>query len=357
MIKAALIGCGAVSQLYYAPALHELENSNLLKVDSVIDPDPDNRLRLVEHFPDAEMITELEALVNRNIDIAIITSPPDLHAAQTISLLYNGINVFCEKPLSTNSADASAMIRASVDTKKVLAVGLLRRHFSSTQTIRKILQSNILGDLKSFSCQEGHIFRWPVSSASYFDKINGGVLLDIGVHTLDLLIWWLGHPEDIYYEDDAVNGIEVNCRVKLMFKNNIEGEVRLSRDTELQNKYTFYGSKGWLVWDVNEADNIQMGFYDFNYHLSAAIMNSNENSIPYLQPTPTNNFQQSFTAQLIDVLSAVKNRTKLLIPIGEALSSIKIIEYCYKNRNLIKMPWLTDSEYFNILRIIKEPSI
>jgi predicted dehydrogenase len=89
--------------------------------------------------------------------------------------------------------------------------------------------------VKSFEISEGGQFNWPAQSASFFQKSNsqGGVLADLGVHVLDLLIWWFGMPEKVGYEDDAMGGLEANCRLELEFAGGVSGTVRLSRDTQL----------------------------------------------------------------------------------------------------------------------------
>lgn len=341
MKKVAVIGCGAVSQLYYSPALRSLQKHEMLKVDSVYDPDPDNRLKLFEQFPEAEMIVDFSRLGAREIDLAIVASPPDMHARQSIELMKMGINVLCEKPLATKVSDALEMISVSKSANRILAVGLFRRFFPAIQSIRKIIEIGLLGEIRSVECTEGNIFRWPVKSPSYFHKHKGGVLMDVGVHSLDLLLWWFGTPGQIQYEDDAMGGIETNCLIKMVFNEKIEASVRLSRDTDLPNEYVINGSKSTLIWDVNEADNVRLEFHDNKYGISGQII---ENSIP---PRPAANFEQSFISQLKNVITVIDGKEDLFVAPEEAIESIKLIEYCYNHRNLMKLPWLSEIESIN----------
>src|SRR3989304_3336253 len=216
MVKVALIGCGAVSKLYYTPALRELEKSQLLKVTNLVEPNPDSLAQLQKHFPQASPVNNLAELSKLSFDLAIIASPPRHHAEQTIQLLRTGVAVLCEKPMAGTVAEAQVMIETAAKTSNVLAIGLFRRFFPATQTIHNILSRQILGEIESFSFSEGGCFRWPVKSPAYFKKDNsqGGVLMDIGVHSLDLMQWWFGEPTEIYYEDDAMGGIEVNCQLQ-----------------------------------------------------------------------------------------------------------------------------------------------
>ena len=345
-INIALVGCGAVSQLYYSPALQELEKSNLLHVKALFDPSSDSVAQLQKNFPAATCLKDLAELSPQEIDLAIIASPPRFHAQQTIQLLKSGLSVLCEKPMAATVAEAEAMIAAASTAPGLLAIGLFRRFFPATQTIHKIVSLNVLGDVKSFSFSEGGYFQWPVQSPAYFKKATaqGGVLLDIGVHLLDLMIWWLGNPTEVIYEDDAMGGIDVNCRLQCKFAQGFTGEVRLSRDCILPNRYVIQGTKGWLSWDVNDAsDKIQMGFEDSSFALDAQIHDV-ETHNPLTLGKPSLNFEQSFTSQLCNVIAAIDGKEPLMVPGEQAIQSLRLIESCYRHRTLMPMPWLSASE-------------
>ena len=74
--KIVLVGCGAVSQLYYSPALKELERLRIVKVSALFDPNPENIRIVRKQFPDAESLASLDVISSQNFDLAIIASPP-----------------------------------------------------------------------------------------------------------------------------------------------------------------------------------------------------------------------------------------------------------------------------------------
>jgi predicted dehydrogenase len=345
-LQVALIGCGAVAKLYYTPALAELEKHHQLQVKALFDINSENMAQLNKAFPAAVQVKSLAELPQLNIDLAIVASPPRFHAEQTITLLQAGLSVLCEKPMAITVAEGEAMMEAAATAQRILAVGLFRRFLPAVQTIRDLLLGNILGEIQSFYFSEGDIFRWPIQSASFFQKeiAGGGVLLDIGVHLLDLLIWWWGQPVEVFYEDDAMGGLEVNCRLKLKFAQGFTGEVRLSRDCVLPNRYVILGDKGWLSWEVNEADNIQLGFHHASFALNSRLHeNGPETMFPALG-RPSFNFEQSFVSQLVNVVEAVRGTKPLVVPGEQGLQSLKLIEYCYRHRTLMPMPWLSEQE-------------
>jgi predicted dehydrogenase len=240
-------------------------------------------------------------------------------------------------------SEGEAMVHAARASQHILSIGLVRRFLPAARTIRDLLSQNILGDVVSFSCDEGRVFDWPVQSAAYFQQ--NGVLLDIGVHVLDLLYWWWGEPEEILYEDDAMGGVEANCRVRLRFPHGFEGQVRLSRDNQLRNMAMIRFEKGWINWELDETDRVQMGLWDSSYSLNAAIHGNvgygKNNAAPDLV---FQDFQQCFASQIGNVVSAVRGHEALYIPAEEGLPSLRMIEQCYSQRSLMEMPWLSERE-------------
>lgn len=341
-LNVALLGCGAVAQLYYAPALAELERHAIVKVAAVLDPDTDSVAHVQRTLPRAVRVVRVGDLPALGVGLAIVASPPRFHAAQTLELLAAGVAVLCEKPMATTVAEGEAMIEAARQARRPLAVGLFRRFFPATQTIRDVLARGVLGDIQSFHCFEGGPLHWPARSAAFFQKagLQGGVLLDIGIHLLDLLLWWWGPPTRVVYEDDALGGIEANCRLQVTFAPGFTGEVRLSRDWALPNRYVIKGTKGWLSWQVNDAEHLAMGFAQTGFALRGHLHQSTcVNAMPTLG-SPAWSFEQSFVRQLCNVIGAVQGTEELVVSGEQALHSLQIVEHCYQHRTTMAMPWL-----------------
>ena len=342
-LKAALVGCGAVSKLYYTPALQKLESQKQLQVAALFDPNPANLTEIHKVFPAAVPVGEFDGIKDLELDLAIIASPPQYHARQTIQLLQSGLSVLCEKPMALSVAEGEAMASAAADAQRLLAIGLFRRFLPATRTIHHILSQNILGAVQSFSCDEGRIFRWPVQSASYFHQ--NGVLRDIGVHVLDLLAWWWGEPEEISYEDDAMGGVELNCRAHLKFPQGFTGDVSLSREFRLPNVYSIQCENGRINWDIDETNKIRVEFFDTGYYLDADLRRMSRNGKNLIAPGPiAEDFHECFVNQLKNFIAAIHGTEELALPAEEGLRSLRMIDECYSHRSLIKMPWLGEQE-------------
>ena len=174
---------------------------------------------------------------------------------------------------------------------------------------------------------------------------KGGVLLDIGVHLLDLLIAWWGQPVEVAYADDSMGGIEANCRLHLTFAQGHAGEVRLSRDCALPNRYRIQGTRGWVGWQVNEVNKLQIGFTDTDYSINGQLYQAGADPQRPTLEQPGFTFAQSFVRQLLNVAAAVQGKEALVVTGTEGLQSLRLIERCYQQRTLMDMPWLSPNEY------------
>jgi predicted dehydrogenase len=239
------------------------------------------------------------------------------------------------------------MVEAAAESQVVLAVGMVRRFFPVAEFIRDAVALGLLGELRSFDLAEGSAdFGWPVASPSYFQRqqAGGGVLMDIGVHVLDLLTWWFGEPAALEYADDAMGGIEANCLVSCTYASGLQGKVRLSRDSPLANEFTLRGSKGWLRWSANVADAVEIGLQGSTHLLAASLQRTVPAGTPLRSPVPAHNFEQSFVAQLRNVVRAVRGGETLRVPASDALAAIRQLDNCYGHRSLLALDWLDEVE-------------
>lgn len=345
-ISIVLTGCGAVAQQFYLPTLRTLASLGEIRVHGLVDPSEAARGVLAGAFPHAQQISALAESSAPAGSLAIIATPPRFHCAQTLEALQKGWHVLCEKPMASTSSECEQMIAAARVAQRHLAVGLYKRFFPSSRYLKDLFCLGQLGALCTFSISEGGPFRWPAATPSFFNKAQtpGGVLLDIGVHVVDLLMWWLDEPAAYQYFDDAMGGLETNSRIELTYPGGARGVVQLSRDWNTFNQYRFVFERGIVSWKVNDANGLTVQLAGASSALRSQLVTPSTPSLadpsPQLQPTNP----QSFIAQLQNVIAAIEGRTPLLIPGEEGLRSLRFIETCYRQRTLIEQPWFTPAE-------------
>ena len=339
-----LVGCGAVSQFQYGPALQALERAGVLRVSGLVDPSESARSQLKKIFPRAVSFSDLRDCSLDPSTLVVVASPPKWHAEQSVFALEQGAAVLCEKPMAVTSTEAESMIEASRKNCSLLAVGLFRRFFPASEMIKSIVEEKPLGSLQSFSIQEGEKFGWGAASDSYFQRslTRGGVLYDIGIHVLDLLVWWFGEPTDFCYQDDAMGGIEANCLLEMSFSGGEQGSLRLSRDWQTRNSYVLNFDKGTVIYEVGYANKLNLWLNGTPLLLSGDIVESSIGHFLDKQSTRTN--LQSFIEQISNVVAAMKGQEMLRVPGEEGIRSLRLLEACYGSRTLIDIPWLSAPE-------------
>ena len=339
-VRVALVGCGAVAQLYYRPALQTLEREGLLRLVATHDPNPAALAAFCAAFPSARVLATFEDVLDQRPELVIIASPPRHHRDQTVAALEAGADVHCEKPLAADLDAGEQMVAAAAATGRRLTVGMLRRHFPATQVIGQLLAAGAIGPLQSVDCFEGGPFAWPIRSLDYFSPASGaaGVLQDIGTHCLDLLTWWLGPPTAVAYADDAMGGVEANCSVSLTF-GQVPATVRLSRDWPRPNRYLLTGRDGWLSWTVNETNRFDQGIHGSSFAGAVTLHDVPVNRPQQALGAVASEFDQAFAHQL-RVLVDPGSDPSTCIAGAEALPTLALIDRCYRAATQLPMPWL-----------------
>lgn len=353
-IPVVLVGCGAVAQIFHAPALKSAESMGLCQVEALYDPSVERATGILNLFPKASLLKSLDELRAYPAGLAIIASPAKHHAEQCITALESGWAVLCEKPMAATVLEAEKMLTAAKSTQRPLCIGMIRRHLPAVKAIRRILDSQIIGKPVRFFIAEGGPFGWPATSMQFFkrEQAHGGVLHDVGVHVLDLCTMWFGDPLNIEYEDDAMGNLEINCLLQLIYPDGLKGEIRLSRDWNTMNRMFIHCERGWIAWRPHDAQKFEMALGNDN--ASRDNVQDNVFQIDLTQPDshwllpaagiPSMTFQQCLVRQIENALNSAIGREQPEVSGEEAMRSLKLIENCYATRRLMTMPWFCESE-------------
>ncbi|WP_163100148.1 Gfo/Idh/MocA family protein [Peribacillus alkalitolerans] len=135
-----------------------------------------------------------DLLARTDIDAVAILSPDYLHEEHAIAALQAGKHVYCEKPLAITVEGCDRIIEESKKSGKHLMVGFNMRYMSMYQTMKEIIDSGVIGDLKAVWV------RHFVGFGGYFyyhdwhgtAKNTTSLLLQKGSHDLDVIHWITG---------------------------------------------------------------------------------------------------------------------------------------------------------------------
>ncbi len=205
-------------------------------------------------IPHVLITPDLLALKSLDINAAIITTPPASHFPIIKTLCENNItkNIFAEKPLAHDYQQAQELCALSKKFLNVNMVGYHRRFSVTFQKAKKILESEKLGHLQSFSAHaySADFFKAKTARAAI---TRGGILEDSGCHIIDILDWLLGNLQVVNASTKSIIGEgsidEANLVVKTPLE--IQGNIDMSWCKEGYRlpsmAITFTGEKGQLL--------------------------------------------------------------------------------------------------------------
>lgn len=342
--RIAIVGCGALTELFYVPALTLLSRKRRLKVAALIDPNSARVAAIQAAFPGSVGGASL-ADIPDDIDLAIVASPAGFHAEQTSALLRRGLHVFCEKPMARTAAECDAMITAARAADRLLAVGHFKRFFPATRQIKEAVDRQTFGRLISFHFYDGGKFGWPAQSRTLFDRQTGGggVLIDIGVHALDLALWWFGEPSEVACRDDAMGGVEANAAVTLTYANGATGTLVASRDVDTPNRFVMRFERGWIAWNPIDANHIELGWGD-RYAFKAATHHAGSTMRLPAASDLAPSRHQAFMLQIDNMLDAIQGKGQVEVSGEDGRRVMALIDRCYADSTLMDLPWLSAAE-------------
>lgn len=247
MIEVLLIGAGAVVERNHVLPLRRLEKSGALKVVGVVDPNESRAREIAAKFTQARHYPDTDTALTQSAPaLAIITSPPGLHAEHACQAIDQGCHVLCEKPMTISAIDAERMVSAAQSAGRVLGVAFPRRYFPNFADVAKLIRNGELGDDLHFTYREGGTYSWPAATDAAFrrERSGGGALMDTGVHMLDQLSWIFGEPSVLRsFDDSLVGGVETNSQLQLSFPT-ARGTMQVSWEYPLNNGLRIWGQAG-----------------------------------------------------------------------------------------------------------------
>ena len=245
MIRAAIVGLGRWGRSLVVASLgHER-----IRIVRAVEPDIENAQAFCAQHGLA-LTRDLDAvLADGGIDAVLLATPHSLHRPQVIACAAARKQVFCEKPLALNRADARAMFDACRETEVVLAVGHNRRFWPSMRALRETVASGELGTVlhveghNSNENSNGITSGWRLSP----QESPGGGLTGAGLHVLDAFVSMLGPVRQVYAQlslrDRGPPPLDTAV-VALDFVNGVTGTLATVRATPFYWRVHLFGTKG-----------------------------------------------------------------------------------------------------------------
>lgn len=232
MTNAGIIGFGSMGKIRLAAAATRAD----VRVVRIAEPGPFDAPAGVATSADPS-----DVINDPRLDVVFVCTPNFLNQDLTIRALRAGKHVFCEKPPAFNAAGVEAIIAAEQASGRCLMYGFNHRHHDSVLKAKAIIDSGDHGRLLWMrgrygkSVDESFYRNW----RSKKELAGGGILIDQGIHMLDLFLMMGGDFEDVQaYVSTLYWNLEVEDNVFAILRNKA-GVVASLHSTMTQWRHLF----------------------------------------------------------------------------------------------------------------------
>ncbi len=188
----AIIGCGRIANQAHLPALSKMEH---VRIKYACDLIIEKAQAVVEKYGAEEAIVDYKvALADREVDTVFVLTPNYAHYTISMDALKAGKHVMCEKPITINYKLSCEMAAEAEKQGKLLNIGVCNRFHESVCRIAEMNKEGKLGNIYHVYCSFRSHRSIPGLGGSFTNKkeSGGGVLIDWGIHFLDLILFILG---------------------------------------------------------------------------------------------------------------------------------------------------------------------
>ena len=216
-MKTAIVGMGVIGSVHF----DVLKTVNDAELVALCDVD----LARLEAFDGVNKYDNYDKLLeSEELDVVHICTPHYLHADMIIKALDKNVNVLCEKPLCIKEEDIDRILQAEKRSKAKLGICHQNRYNSVNSFVKEYLKDKeIVGAHAHMVWKRTADYYNSADWRGKWDSEGGGVLINQALHTLDLLIWFLGEPENISanISNHSLKGvIEVEDTANIIAKGN-----------------------------------------------------------------------------------------------------------------------------------------
>jgi UDP-N-acetylglucosamine 3-dehydrogenase len=214
LIRVGVIGTGAMGQ-NHVRIYSEMEGVELAGISDV----DQKRVEAMAAQFKTKAYTDYKKMFAEGLDAVSVVVPTKLHKQVVLDALESGIDVLVEKPIADTTENADMMIAAAKNAGKILMVGHIERFNPAVIRLKEIIDSGILGKIVSISTKR---------VGPYNPRIRDvGVILDIGVHDIDIISYLYGKKINSVYAIAGadIHSFEDHASIILRMDHNFAGVV------------------------------------------------------------------------------------------------------------------------------------
>jgi scyllo-inositol 2-dehydrogenase (NADP+) len=340
-IQVAIASFGMSGQLFHGPSL---EAHKGFEVKTILERTKHLSRKM---FPVAHIAHSYTEILNDpSIELVIVNTPDSLHHEMARDALLSGKHVVVEKPFTLRSSEARQLIELAQKRKRILTVYQNRRWDGDFLTVKKVINSGILGRLVEF---ESHFDRYRNFITPDTWKEEGddyaGVLFNLGSHMLDQVLVLFGLPRSITAHLSVVRSggkVADYYDIRLQYEN-FSAILKCSYLVkEPGPRYAIHGTDGsFLKWGLDpQEEALKKGEKPFSDGWGKETenwwgkLNANVNGINLHGKVETE--AGNYLAFYNNLYDAIRMGEPLAVNPADAMQVIRILETCLESNRLQK---------------------
>ncbi|MDI9547221.1 MAG: Gfo/Idh/MocA family oxidoreductase [Chloroflexota bacterium] len=341
LLKVGVIGVGGIVKVHM-PGWHASEHAEVVAGSDVAGDVLDTWGRI--HGVEKLYTNPADLIADPDIDIIDICTPNMYHTDMAVAALDAGKHVICEKPLAPTPKDIRRMIEARDRSGKLLMTAQHFRFKGSSQAMKRELETGALGDIyhaRSWMIRRGWI---PVRPGFVYKKNSGGgPCIDIGVHILDLTLWFMGNPKPV-----AVSGVAKAPLAKHPGAFSMWGGALVPGDMDVEdfaaafvrfeNGATLVLEVAWLMHHETTGEDMQMWLYGTeagSHWPSCKFMETNYDTKQMYNRTLqlTADSMEPHALECIEFARCVAEGLPSPVPAEQSLQVLSILDGIYRSQD------------------------
>jgi predicted dehydrogenase len=284
-----------------------------------------------------------DLVADPDIDVIDICVPNYLHAPMAIAALDAGKDVLCEKPLAPRPDEIREMILARDRSKRMLMTAQHFRFRGNSKAMKAELNTGIMGDI--YHARSWMLRRYAVPARPWFKQkefSGGGPTIDIGVHILDLTLWFLGHPKPISVSGVAPAKLAKQEGAFSMWGGKITGEFTVedfaAALVRFDNGATLMLEVSWMLHhDIETTEDMQMWLYGTKagcHWPKCEFYRSNNASNQIYNSTlkSTKDQLEAHAEECVEFAQAVVDGAPSPVPAEQSLAVMTILDGIYRSQ-------------------------
>ena len=310
MLNVGVIGVGMMGQN------HARVYSGIANLIGIADSDENAVVEISKRLKVKGYLDFHDLLKSKDLDAVTVSTPTSTHFEVASAAIEAGKHVLIEKPMCGELDNARKLVESAKRKGVVLAVGYIERHNPVVGFARSLLEKNQFGDVISISSRR---------VSSFPSRIRDvGVILDLGIHDIDVIRYLMGTNTKSVYALAGNSGgseFEDHANILLEFENGIFAFIEVNWLTPMKvRKVALTCSKNF----------VEMDYINQFLQISSSTMKKIDTGNLYRIPQEYEGRKielertEPLKNELTDFLNAIENGEPPLIPGEEGVRTLEI---------------------------------